>query len=292
MTTEDTTQLQGGSEALPAADVKPPRNDAEAAAQDAAKPAASAEPPADEEAKKAEAAKQADEAKRNRTRSYIERLQGETAAMRRELQELRAAQERQQQRPQPQAQHGREPTLEDFNFDLAAFQTYREQKLAERLRADWTTEQKQAAQQREEQDRLDAYDRRIAAFEESHPDFREVVGAIDPQFLSPQLEAAVMAHEKGPELAYLIATDEEALFAVASVRPELQAAAVARLASRLGSAPAAAAANEPPQLQPKPITQAPPPPPRVTSRSATETPAEKLTDDEWWKREKERRRKR
>jgi hypothetical protein len=102
-----------------------------------------------------------------------------------------------------------------------------------------------------------------------------------------------MAHENGPLIAYHLANDDEALFHIASIRPELQAAAVERLAARLSAAQQPADAP-PVAIAPpiKPITQAPPPPPRVGGRAVAETPAEKLTDDDWYRADREKRRKR
>ena len=62
------------------------------------------------------------------------------------------------------------------------------------------------------------------------------------------------------------------------------AAAVERLASRLTAAPQAPQTPTNP-INPKPVSKAPAPAPTVSGRSPTEVPPEKLTDDEWFKRE-------
>ena len=118
-----------------------------------------------------------------------------------------------------------------------------------------------------------------------HPDYDDTINSIPAQYLPDELKLALVTHERGPELAYHLARNRSDLFDIASRRPEMMAAAVEFLASRI----AAPQPNVPAQI---PITQAPPPTPRVSGRSPTEVPSEKLTDDEWYRRRKESARKR
>lgn len=227
--------------------------------------------------------------KRNKTREYIERLQSENRevhGLRQKLQELESR--------LPKAPEPKEPKLEDFDFDTAAYA---------RAAARWDAQQDQVeqrkaeaaqAEQRTQQEAITAYQQRAAAFAETVEDFIPVVMSIPKELMPPELEAALMAHEKGPELAYKLAQDEEQLFSLAAMRPELMARAVERFASRLSDAPKGEPA--PPevpalaQAPQKPITQAPAPAPRVGGRAATEVPGDKLTDDEWFKRERDQQR--
>lgn len=310
MSDENTAQ-PGGGEALPASSTTPaplpaPKNDAEAAEREAAEAAAKAQQPPDgDEKKKAdEEAKQADEKKRNRTREYINRINTENAEMRRRLAELEQRSQptagRHSQPAQTQQAHdaAKPPKLEDYNYDFEAWQQATLEYQAEQLQKRLAAEQKQAETTRSQQETQARYDASAAAFADAHPDFYEVVGSIDPSFLTVELQAAIIGHEKGPEIAYHLANNEDDLWQLASIRADLLPAAVARLASRLGAAqpPVTPAANAPePQqsLPPKrPVSQTPPPPPTVTGRSPTEIPPEKLTDDEWYARDRERRRKR
>ena len=281
MSDENSTPLEGGGEALPAAEeskAKPtPKNDAEAAAQEAAKPEGD-----DAAAKAAKEAEEAGERKKNRTREYIAKLNRERAELAAENAALKAA-----QAPKP-AQHAGpaegKPTLEQFNFDNDAY--------LEAL-ADWKVEQhlkareessKQAESAKSQQEVAAAYNTAAAEFADAHPDFPEVVGSIQYP-LSDALQAAIMAHPKGPEIAYHLGTNDDDAFALASIQPALAAAAVERLASRLTAAP------ETPQtpINPKPVSKAPAPVPTVSGRSPTEVPPEKLTDDEWYARERAKR---
>lgn len=287
MSDDNSTLLEGGGEALPAADVtatKAPKNDAEAAALEA-KPEG-AKPEGDAEAKKAE---EAAERKKNRTREYIAKLNRERAELVAEVAALKAAQAAPKPASHAAPTEGR-PTLEQFNFDQDAY--------LEAL-ADWKVEQhlkqreestKQAESAKSQQEIVGAYNTAAAEFADAHPDFPEVVGSIQYP-LSDALQAAIMAHPKGPEIAYHLGTNDDDAFALASIQPALAAAAVKRLASRLTAAPEAPQTPQAP-INPRPVSKAPTPAPIVSGRSPTEVPPEKQTDDEWYARDVERRRKR
>lgn len=274
MTDETIVQPDEGGESLPVVNV--PKSDAEAAEQEAA---ATPEVQESEKPKPDPVAQDKEERQRNRTTQYIERLKAEVAA-------LRAATPQPVQQAAKAAPEG-EPTLDKFDYDIAAFT---------RAHADWAVkealsardqEQQTRAKEAERQDAVSRYEEQVQAVLDVHPDFYEVVGTIDPQFITPELEAAIIKHPNGARIAYHIGTHDDDAFALASTRPELVSAAVDRLAKRL-SAPAPAAIP----AAPKPITQAPAPPPSLSGKSAVSVPAEKLTDDEWLSRERERTRKR
>jgi hypothetical protein len=292
MSDENNTQ-QGGGEVLPAA-TPAPKSDAEAALQ-AAPPA---EPTAEEKAAKAETERKAaeeGERKKNRTRDYINRINRENAELRQQAAELAARQQPQQSRPthqqhQPPADQG--PTLADYNYDLTAFQQARDQWVIEQAEKRWTASQQKQATTAREQETWATYESRAAEFADANPDFLEVVSSIAYP-ITDAAQAAIAAHENGPAIAYHLGNNEDDAYELARTPPHLADAAVRRLASRLGAAP-------PPQVTPaaapapvqKTLSQAPPPVPTVSGRSATEVPAEKLTDDDWYAKDRERRRKR
>lgn len=306
MSDENNTQ-PGGGEALPASTTAAP-----AATEPAAKPApksdgeaalleAEAAPPAEDEAKKkaaAEAAAKAEEEraekKKNRTREYINRINRENAELRQRAAELeaRTGQPAAQQHRQPAQAEG-EPTLEEYNFNVVEFQRAHSAWAVQNALKTEREKTQQAESTQQQQKVVDAYNERIADFADDHPDFPEVVGSIAYP-LSAEIQLAIMAHEKGAEIAYHLGNNDDDAFSLASIQPHLAAAAVERLASRLTAAPSQAPtqATQPNPIQPKPISSAPPPAPSVSGRSPSETPPEKLTDDEWYKRDAERRRKR
>jgi len=294
MTDTNEALAQGGqtvAEGNAADTQKPaPRSDAELELQGGAE-ATTPLPDKAEADKAAEKAQQEVERKKNRTRAYIDRINAENAEYRRKIADIEA---RLPKPPEPQA-----PTLEGSGWDqqaylreLAKFEA--NQALSERDKGKNTE-----AEAQKQQETVAQYRQRASAFAADHDDYVEVVGSIDTALLPPELQAAIMGHEKGPEIAYRLALNEDELFNLASTRPELLERAVARFASRMSDAPSDTTAAAPqanalaaPAIaaQPKPISQAPAPAPRVGGRSPTETPPEKLTDDEWYAKESERRR--
>lgn len=276
MTDETIVQPDEGGESLPVVSV--PKSDAEAAELEAA---ATPEVQDSEKPKPDPVAQDKEERQRNRTTQYIERLKAEVAQLRQAI-------------PQPAPQAAKapegEPTLDKYDYDIAAFT---------RAHADWAVkealsardqEQQTRAKEAERQDAVSRYEEQVQAVLDVHPDFYEVVGTIDPQFITPELEAAIIKHPNGARLAYHIGTNDDDAFLLASTRPELMAAAVDRLAKRLAAPAAPVAAPAP--ATPKPITQAPAPPPSLAGKSSVSAPAEKLTDEQWLARERERTRKR
>jgi hypothetical protein len=287
MSTEGNALDQGGGEALPAT---PPRNDAEAAVIEQT---ATQET---DQAKEAEAKKAEEEAakRKNRTSQYIDRLKGDADTARRENAELRKRLDAIETRfPKQEA---KPPTFEGANFDPEELARQTARYELEQARKTWDEQQKSEAAARSEQEKVMAYQGRAQQFAVSNPDFEEVVGSIPVQLLPAELQKAIMAHEKGPEIAYKLAQNEDELFQLASTRPDLIELALTRYASRLEAAPATAEPPLAPVLAPtqpqKPISQAPAPAPRVGGRSPVETPPEKLTDDEWYAKDRELRRKR
>ncbi|SDX52764.1 hypothetical protein [Lysobacter enzymogenes] len=318
MSDNTSTAQSGGGEALaaqpqqptqqPAAPARAPRNDAEAAQQ------AAAATEAQQQATEAEAAKSEAAAKehKNRTRSYIERLQQENAEYRRQL--AGGGQQQPTQRPAQGSQQQpakAPPTLEECDFDHERWLKEQVQHGVREALASSQSEQQQRQANESAVKTESAYQARANEFAEQHPDYDEVVYSI-PYELSEQLQLAIKTHEKGPEIAYFLGKNDDEAWSIASLPPHLAAAAVDRLAKRLTganaaapqqpqNAAAAAAPAQPsaPQTPPvaaaapaKQLTNAPPPAPTLGGRSPTDTPSEKLTDDQWAKRELERRRKR
>lgn len=215
---------------------------------------------------------QKEEKKRNRTKEFIERQNRKIAELYAELESERS------RRAAVHDDGGPKP--EDYEFDTAAYtRALLQHELKQREAAE--TEKRRAAEQ---QEKVLTYVQKVQEFAELHEDFQDVVNSIPSEYLSQELQDAIMGHERGPEIAYHIAQNDDDLFQLASIRPEMMAAAVERLAKRL-------TAPQPSTPAPKPITNAPRPPATVSGRSPTETPPEKLTDQQYADRERERRNK-
>ncbi|WP_411393430.1 hypothetical protein [Xylella fastidiosa] len=153
----------------------------------------------------------------------------------------------------PQAGQEGAPGLEDYAYNWNEWADARFSHLFQQ----WQQEQQQAETVRQQHSAQARYEARAAEFMNAHPDFYETVGSMDLSLLSPAVQAAVIQHEKGPEIAYHLATQDDALWSLASVREDLLPAAVERLAARM-----ATLRHATPSLQA----------PHQANRSATPTP--------------------
>lgn len=261
---EETTVPNGGSEVLPVqtADVTNTQEEQQSAASE-------------------EQLEQ--QKKRNRTKEFIERRNREVAELRREVEDLRKRVPKEPDTPSAP------PKAEDFGYDFEQFAKANTEYTLKEARSQWEKEQQEQMQARTQSERMQAYTDKARQFASEHDDFDEMVGSIDPALMPSELAAAIVEHPNGPQIAYSLAQDEEALFNLAGIRPELMGRALARYASRLSAAQPQQAANA---QHLNPITQAPPPTPRVSGRSNTAVNDAKLTDDDWYRRDREQRRKR
>jgi FtsZ-binding cell division protein ZapB len=250
-------------------EAKPPRNDAEAAQRE--QEAVPATPDKDAEAEKADR-------KRNRTREYINKLNRENA-------ELRAERESwQQQQKTPEA--SKEPAIADFNFDQAAYQRALIAHEAKRLFEEQRQTVTKAQEQQRQAETLANYSAKVAEFADEHPDFMESVGSMKYP-IPDATQMAIIAHDRGPEIAYHLAHNDDDAFQLASIQPHLAAAAVERLASRLTAAQQAP--QQPQQPPTRHVSRAPAPVATVGGKAPTAVSPEKLTDDEWFRRRKSKR---
>lgn len=291
MTDQNIASQDAAAPTPPVADATPaapaPRSDAEALQLDQDKTPAAPPAPKPEDA-------EADR-KKNRTREYIARLNRENAELRERVAQAATPAAAPAARA-PAAPSGA-PTIDQYDFDHNAHQAALTAWAVEQALKQREESSKQADSAKQERDRLADYNTKAAEFAEDHPDFYEVVGSIDTKFLTNELQAAVMAHENGAAIAYHLATNDDDLWQLASIRPDLMAAAVARLASRLTATPSKAPAIPNPipaipSAPAPPVSRTPPPVPAVAGRAPSETPSEKLTDDDWYAKDREKRRKR
>ena len=272
MTNETNTPEQGGGEVLPQESQKPSYIDDVTEVQPSEGAPPKPEPTGD------------DGKKRNRTRDYIQSLQkraSEVDTLRAELEQLKS------RFSEPEK---KEPKIEDFGYDPQEYMREVAKWEAEQAQARYRETESQRAEAQRQNEAVAAYQQRAAEFADEHEDFFEVVGSIPPELLPQELQAAIMLHPKGAEIAYQLAQNEDELFNIAGLRPELMARAIERYASRMSDAPkgepAAPVVPALAQAPQKPITQAPAPAPRVGGRAVAETPPDKMTDDEWYRQER------
>lgn len=281
----DNTEVQQEPTSQPAE--VPPKSDAEAAQREQAKAAPAADVKPDGEAKPDD---KAEGQKPNRTKAYIERLQSEVAELRRREAERLATPENtaHPQRTAPAPSEG-EPSLADFDYDLEAYNraharwVVREELKQDRERAE------AASAQKTQHEVLTAYQERALQFEAEHPDYLEAVDTFFATYQpSQQVQMAVIRHERGPEIAYYIANNDDEAWNIANTLPQNAEAAIARLVKRMDATQQAPIPAPAPQV--RTISQAPAPTPKVGGRSVAVPPPEKMTDDDWYKADRERRR--
>lgn len=264
---DENTLVEGAGEVLPADDVT--KNEVTQEVQEGAQLTAQ------EAADKAAKEEQEQQKKRNRTTEYIERLKRNNAELQRQLAEQQAARKPADSAAKP----ADEPRLENFNYDAEAYtRAYTQWSLErDRVTREETARQTEAARRNAEVS--SSYVQRVADFAQEHPDFEEVVQTI-PYDLPSDVIAAIMSHELGPQIAYHLGSNDDDAFQMAMVRPDMAAAAIKRLASRL------TATQKAPESPSKPLSKAPPPTPMVSGRSPTDTPPEKMTDEQWYQSRK------
>jgi hypothetical protein len=261
---EENTLVEGAGESLPAEQEVVSQE----APQDGGEQVVQAQP-------EKSAQDEQEQRKKNRTTEYINRIKQERNELQRRLAEYEAAKKPAESASAPQD----EPRPEQFNYDVEAYTRAHHQWSIDRARQEIEAAAKQAEAARRNAEVSISYKQRVDDFVQQHPDFEEVVNTI-PYDLPSDVIAAIMAHERGPEIAYHLGSNDDDAFQMAMVRPEMAAAAVKRIASRL------TATQKAPETPSKPLSKAPPPPPMVSGRSPTETPPEKMTDDQWYRARK------
>jgi hypothetical protein len=156
--------------------------------------------------------------------------------------------------------------------------------LAERKAAELLTKREA---EREQQERISAYQEREDAVREKYEDFEQV--AYNPQLrITTVMAETIQASDIGPELAYYLGMNPKEADRISRLPPFLQAKEIGRMEAKLADAPPV-----------RKTTNAPPPIRPVTAR-ATGAPVRDTTDprsvkelstSEWIEAERERQRK-
>ncbi len=199
---------------------------------------------------------------RNAERAELERLRQERQA---------AAQPVPEVPPDPSDP---EPTLERFT---AAHPDHADPYAGwQRELARWDrrqdAKQADAARQRQQAETalataLQGFTERAKPLRESHADFDAVVNDLS---LTPAMQAAIFESERGPELAYYLATHQTAYREILTAPPTRALYLLGRLEATI---------TAPPTVAPKPVTKAPPVPAQTVggAAAATEPDSTKVT---------------
>lgn len=158
-----------------------------------------------------------------------------------------------QAEPTPEATVSGEPKLEDFDFDMTAFN---------RAHYKWMRdeERKQEAIVKVQK----TFVEKESAFEAEHPDYREVAYA--PTLpMTQEMVRVILETDDPPAVAYYLGKNPGEAADIAQMQPLAAARAIGRIEAKL-SAPASAPVREPP----KKTTNAPPPPKTVSGAGKPE----------------------
>lgn len=145
------------------------------------------------------------------------------------------------------------PTLEEHNYDEAAYQTalvaHVKDEAARQVRDEFRKEQEQLTQKQ----RNESWRKRESEFAAKTPDYQ------DKAYYAPITDVMadiIKDSEKGPEIAYYFGDNPDEARAIAGMSERQAAFAIGRIESKLEAPPAPAPA-------PKPVSKAPPPPPKI-----------------------------
>lgn len=167
----------------------------------------------------------------------------------------------------PPAAEDPRPTLEQFNYDLDAFNEAdgkwvdreAERRAAARINAQ-REQENQTAAAREAQAVRQAFEERAEKFAETHPDFRAVILNPEIPALAPRALGAMVRSEQSAAILYHLAKNPDLAVRVARMSEDQQVMQIGRLEATV-TAPA-------PKAPPKQKVSNAPPPPNATPRGS------------------------
>lgn len=200
---------------------------------------------------------------------------------------MRMLEERGQQ-PEPKQQQPQAPQqpkgLKDFNYDETAYREYLFTEAANKAATVAEQKAREAMQKQTAASRRASYEARAAEFSKTVEDFDEVIRG-DWACSEPMAEA-IEESEEGPALAYYLAENPGVSAKLAKLSATQAVRELTRIEDRLVAERKAAAQ--------KLVSKAPPPAPQLDAKepstkvSTTSPDSDKLSDDEWFKAEQAR----
>jgi hypothetical protein len=169
------------------------------------------------------------------------------------------------------------PKLEDFNYDEAAYQAALFQHVKDEAARVARAELQQERAREQEQAKKQTFRQRETDFSKENPDYLAVTR--DPSLpFTRELVELTSESEKGPEILYHLAKNRDLAERIAGLSPVAAAREIGRLEAKF----------EKPASAPKPaVSKAPPPPPRIeATEPEVEKDESKMTDTEWYQRQK------
>jgi|DEB0MinimDraft_6_1074348.scaffolds.fasta_scaffold05513_7 hypothetical protein len=174
----------------------------------------------------------------------------------------------------PQDEIGPPPSLEDFDYDSAAYQQAMMEysnKVQQKTVNDALTQQQrfqaQAAREQAQREAMMAFQERQNAFADEHPDYREVVRNYQVQ--TPHVAEAIVLSENGPALAYHLGSNPATAASLETMPVSMAMMELGRLSAQLSSPP------------PVTTTQTPNPATPVKPTGSVQKDPDKMTPKEY-----------
>lgn len=158
----------------------------------------------------------------------------------------------------PKVDHAKAESGEPQTGDFDTYEDY------VRALAKFTVREERAAQTRAEQQKtvVDVWTERESAVRAKHADYDDVVASVDDIVFPQAMGEALMDSEKGPEIAYYLASNREEAERIATLNPVAAIRAIGAIEAKLSTPPPA------PKPKPK-VSSAPEPITPVSKPSAT-----------------------
>lgn len=215
----------------------------------------------------------------NPTTAFIDKLKRENHELRQmkaELEALKAA--------QPKPEPPKAPDPNKFYDDPLKWNQDNTAYLLQQERERWEKE-RQAEREQEEWGRTQqTWQQKAAAFAAEHPDFEEKIYSVPEELLPEDLARTIIAHERGHELAYHLASNWGELAQLASVAPQYRRYAIDSLVSKLDTRATATLSEVPPPavgMPAKQVTRAPAPVTTLSGSPAVKKSYAQMTQKEY-----------
>jgi hypothetical protein len=190
-------------------------------------------------------------------------------------------------RQQAERQRSLEPlkTLEDFDYDQAAHNAYLAEEFDRRAEAAADRALSRVSTKAQEREREAEFKARESEFEKTVKDYREVLYS-DSVRISPAMAEVIKTVDIGPQLGYFLGKNPDIAAKIATESPVIAGMRMKEIADELRAEAKKAAT--------KGTTKAPPPPAKIKGAepglrvSTTDPASDKLSDEEWFKKEEAR----
>lgn len=196
-----------------------------------------------------------------------EKAERERDEIRRQLEELKA------QASQPAKVEKDAPkTLEDFDYDHAAFTDYLASEAVKKALAEKETQERQSAKERDQQEKVRKFETGVAAAIAARPEVQNLIYNPLAKFYPEDLVEFIYDSDAAVELGTYLGENPTETDGLLRMEPAARLRALARIEGKLSAPPAA---------QPKTFTQAPAPVKSLSGNAPVKKAMEQMSMDEF-----------